>query len=372
MAQKDPCEGNPNISVTTYTSPDGKTAKIYKNTAYDKSWFTNFLNAAVLWHCWVFVQGYVLLYIAWLILPRWISIPFLVLYFVNMAISKAPESGGRLMPLCRLDYNMQIPSGYFQMRTLVEDSVKLDGNSQYMFGLHPHGAHCLGTQAFHLAPSNPLYLLFPRVLEKTHMTCASVMFFLPWVREVLMWYGWIVVSRKNLEKHLAKGSNLGIIVGGEAESILSENGKDKVVLEGRKGFVRLAVRYGVDLVPTYTFHLNETFTFNLNLLAAPRQWIQKNLKVCLPVLWGRWGTPVPHPAPLLVAVGAPIAVPRREQPGGEVDEAVVDRIHAQYMDALSKLFESYKGAAGYGAERKLEVLRAPEADRVHKKTKKES
>lgn len=35
-----------------------------------------------------------------------------------------------------------------------------------MFGLHPHGAHCLGTQAFHLAPSNPLYLLFPRVLEK--------------------------------------------------------------------------------------------------------------------------------------------------------------------------------------------------------------
>lgn len=32
------------------------------------------------------------------------------------------------MPLCRLDYNMQIPSGYFQMRTLVEDSVKLDGN----------------------------------------------------------------------------------------------------------------------------------------------------------------------------------------------------------------------------------------------------
>lgn len=30
MAQKDPCEGNPNISVTTYTSPDGKTAKIYK------------------------------------------------------------------------------------------------------------------------------------------------------------------------------------------------------------------------------------------------------------------------------------------------------------------------------------------------------
>lgn len=27
-----------------------------RNTAYDKSWFTNFLNAAVLWHCWVFVQ----------------------------------------------------------------------------------------------------------------------------------------------------------------------------------------------------------------------------------------------------------------------------------------------------------------------------
>lgn len=40
-----------------------------------------------------------LLYIAWLILPRWISIPFLVLYFVNMAISKAPESGEACRPI---------------------------------------------------------------------------------------------------------------------------------------------------------------------------------------------------------------------------------------------------------------------------------
>ena len=51
-------------------------------------------------------------------------------------------------------------------------------------------------------------------------------------------------GRATCQRVLEKGSSLYICTGGEAESLSTTNGVDAVVLEGRKGFIRLALSYG--------------------------------------------------------------------------------------------------------------------------------
>lgn len=106
-------------------------------------------------------------------------------------------------------------------------------------------------------------------------------------------------SRRYAERALAEGNSLYLCTGGEAESLLSEKGKDKVVLSHRKGFIRLALSYGADLVPTYGFGNTDTYaTYGFGLKF--RLWLSKNFQIALPLFHGRWLTMTPYPATLTV------------------------------------------------------------------------
>ncbi len=56
-------------------------------------------------------------------------------------------------------------------------------------------------------------------------------------------------SAKTASYNLKKDRSLLIFIGGEKEQLMSENGKHKIYLKHRKGFVKLALQYGADLVP---------------------------------------------------------------------------------------------------------------------------
>eukprot|EP00288_Rhodomonas_lens_P002069 CAMPEP_0177725196 /NCGR_PEP_ID=MMETSP0484_2-20121128/19122_1 /TAXON_ID=354590 /ORGANISM="Rhodomonas lens, Strain RHODO" /LENGTH=353 /DNA_ID=CAMNT_0019237693 /DNA_START=38 /DNA_END=1095 /DNA_ORIENTATION=+ len=353
MPKPDPTAQSPFIIKSRVLAADGKKATLYRTNMYQNAPITKFFITSILLNCWVFIQGLGLMWLLWCILPRWLSSSIFGIYAVSYIVHRPQDTGkGRWGWLMKRPSILAIME-YFAMGVLVEDGVDFQPDRQYLIGLHPHAAHCFGSLPFSsLSEHNPLFALFPEFLNKLRLGGATVLFYLPFIREMLYTSGWVLASRKVLEKQLARGGNVGLIIGGEAESIASENLKDKVVIEGRKGFVRLALRYGAELVPTYTFYLNETFHFDPSLAAAPRHWLQRNLKVCLPVLWGLCYTPAPRPAVLLLAIGQPIPVPTR--PGR-------DRIHAQYVSELQRLFEAYKSAAGYAPHRKLEILRAPEA-----------
>ncbi|MFC0289688.1 hypothetical protein, partial [Kaistia hirudinis] len=199
---------------------------------------------------------------------------------------------------------------------------------------------------------NPLYRRFPFLRNKVHSTGASIIYFIPFVRELFMIFGHIDVSRSALKRTLNKGSSVGIVVGGEAEVLLARNDEDTVVLKERKGFVKLALQNGADLLPTYCFHNTNVFHINTSLLRGFRKWLQKNFKCSIPVCWGWRGTPLPHPVPLCLAIGDPIKVPK-PSPGQEITDKMVDEYHKKYIEALTKLFEECKAAAGYPEDRML-------------------
>jgi len=73
-----------------------------------------------------------------------------------------------------------------------------------------------------------------------------------------------------------------------------------------------------------------------------------------PVHAGRWLLPLPlpgSPAGLCVVVGTPIDLGSKADPAPEEVEAGL----ARFIDAISKLFEKYKGPCGY-PEATLEIL----------------
>lgn len=61
------------------------------------------------------------------------------------------------------------------------------------------------------------------------------------------------------------------------------------------------------------------------------------------LLLGRWGTPVPHPARLTVAIGAPMQLPKHDSPPDDLVRTHLDR----YISELQALFEKHKAAAGH-------------------------
>lgn len=58
---------------------------------------------------------------------------------------------------------------------------------------------------------------------------------------------------ENLFRMNPKGLAAVLVVGGASEALNGSHDLIKLVLNKRKGFCKLALRHGVDLVPTFTF-----------------------------------------------------------------------------------------------------------------------
>ena len=87
----------------------------------------------------------------------------------------------------------------------------------------------------------------------------SILFYIPFAREVLLGSGYRDASRTTCERILREGNSIYLVTGGSAESIETEKGKDKVYLKRRLGFIRLAMKFGVPIVPCYAFGQNDVY-----------------------------------------------------------------------------------------------------------------
>ncbi|CAI9588102.1 unnamed protein product, partial [Staurois parvus] len=239
----------------------------------------------------------------------------------------------------------------------------LSPDRNYVLGCHPHGIFSAASFCNFATEATSFSVLYPGV--RPWLAVLAGVFRLPIYREYVMSAGCAPVNKDSLTYILTKcgiGNALFIVVGGAAESLQSRPGEHVVTLGGRKGFVRLALENGADLVPVYCFGENDLYEqirftegswgWKLQLLFQKYVGFAPCLIKGTAVFGeGSWGLN-PFPRPLTSVVGRPIRVPHCPVPS----EEEVSHYHKLYIEGLKQLFDEFKVSCGLSATDVLQII----------------
>ncbi|KAJ1452744.1 diacylglycerol acyltransferase, partial [Pelagophyceae sp. CCMP2097] len=219
------------------------------------------------------------------------------------------------------------------------------GSKQYIVAVHPHG----------LAIFSRLFWQTDRcafLTRKWRIIAANALFYVPVVRELTLLFGAVGASRATFETLLRSGCNVVVYPGGldEANSITDGS---IVTLRLRKGFVRLAVGHGVDILPMFVFGELETLSAVRPLPEVVSKWLQKNFRISTTLFIGRFWLFVPRRVPFDLVVGKPITVTQRD--AGAAFDVELEKVYLAYKAEMVLLFEENKQKFGY-ANRKLVLV----------------
>lgn len=222
-----------------------------------------------------------------------------------------------------------------------EAGARIRAGEKLIFVCHPHGvfpfvATCALVAALG-APSDTGvsdYAFKDHIISDMPTAVASVLRWVPLLKDIIGLFGIIDASGPVLRRRLKKGS-FALYVGGMGELFLCSPNREAVILQRRKGFIKLALREGADVVPIYMFG-------NTTCLSAltwgPLAFLSRKFGVSLTVFWGRWGLPLPRPVKLVYARGRPLGLPHIPEPSDDD----VNKWHAEYCRKLLLLFDTYK------------------------------
>ncbi|CCD24932.1 diacylglycerol O-acyltransferase NDAI_0E01160 [Naumovozyma dairenensis CBS 421] len=247
----------------------------------------------------------------------------------------------------------------FEKKASAMDNMEATG-PRYIFGYHPHGIGALGAFGAIGTEGRDWSQKFPGI-PVSLMTLVT-QFHIPFYRDYLLALGVTSVSKKNSLKTLNKNQSICIVVGGARESLLSSMGSTEIILNKRKGFIKLAIETGnTSLVPVFAF--GETNCYNIlrtdddSWLRKFQLWFKENCGFTIPIFYARgifnydFGL-LPFRTPLNVIVGKPIYVKEKiENPPTEV----VDHYHNLYIEELKRLYYANNEKYGFGDE-DLEIV----------------
>ncbi|KAI4545339.1 hypothetical protein MG293_005605 [Ovis ammon polii] len=265
------------------------------------------------------------------------------------------------------------PGGHYQPFTLpgfswtgrpqskILKTKDLSPEHNYLMGVHPHGLLTFGAFCNFCTEATGFSKIFPGITP--HLATLSWFFKIPFIRDYLMAKGVCSVSQPAIEYLLSHdtGNLVGIVVGGVGEALQSVPNTTRLILQKRKGFVRMALQHGAHLVPTYTFGETEVYDQVLfhkdSFMYKFQSYFRQILGFYFCIFYGRGfrqGSTglLPYPLPIVTVVGEPLPLPKIENPSQEM----VDKYHALYMKALTKLFDQHKTQYGCPETQKLLFL----------------
>lgn len=172
----------------------------------------------------------------------------------------------------------------------------------------------------------------------------------PLLHELVVPLGAVRASHDNALRLFKRGAKVLVYPGGDYEAMRPYRDRDRIVFGGRNGYIRLALRAGVPVVPVVAAGAHETF-----VVLDDGRWLAKRLgadrllrvkvwpiTLCLP-----WGLVIgpgllywPWPTRILIEALAPIAF-ERSGPEAADDEVYVracsDLVEATMQTALTRL-----------------------------------
>ena len=293
--------------------------------------------------------------------------PLLIPYLLYILFSNAGTSGtlSHRSKLLRSSSVWSLFASYFPAR--LHRSAVLPPTRKYIFGYHPHGIISHGAFAAFATEALGFSHLFPGITN-TLLTLDSN-FRVPFYRDYALAMGLASVSRESCENILSKGGANGegmgraitIVVGGARESLDAQPYNLRLVLKRRKGFIKLAIRTGADLVPVLAFGENELYdqvsSESHPMVHKGQMLAKKVLGFTVPLFHARGvfnydvGM-MPYRRPLNVVVGRPIKVVQQPEP----ESRYVNEMHAQYVGELQRIWEEWKDQFARGRKGELEIV----------------
>ncbi|EEP82946.1 conserved hypothetical protein [Uncinocarpus reesii 1704] len=265
------------------------------------------------------------------------------------------------------------PSAPECKRTLNQSRPRLQGTEsplgKYIFGYHPHGIISHGAFAAFATEALGFSELFPGITNS--LLTLDSNFRLPFYRDYALAMGLASVSRESCENLLSKGGADGegmgraitIVVGGARESLDAQPHMIRLFLKRRKGFIKLAIRTGADLVPVLAFGENELYKQVASdqhpLIHKFQLLVKRTMGFTIPLFHARGvfnydvGL-MPYRRPLNIVVGKPIPVlqqPHRDK----IEDKYVDDLHARYVASLQTLWEEWKDTFATERQSELEI-----------------
>eukprot|EP01127_Copromyxa_protea_P022546 TRINITY_DN8135_c0_g1_i3.p1 TRINITY_DN8135_c0_g1~~TRINITY_DN8135_c0_g1_i3.p1 ORF type:complete len:315 (-),score=55.70 TRINITY_DN8135_c0_g1_i3:25-969(-) len=222
---------------------------------------------------------------------------------------------------------------YFSFKVINKAAGKFDGKKSYMFAEFPHGVFPLGF----ILSATIVQKIFPGL--RVEGATASVLFRIPILRQLSLWFGSRPATTKNIHKLIDQGS-VGLLPGGIAEIFVATPKKEIIYLKKRKGFVRIALERGTDILPVYYFGNTQLFNF----VGGPLEAICRKLRMSAILFYGRYYLPIPFQVPITMVIGDIISVKATPNPS----EEDIDKLHAEVMSRMKQLFDEHKGAYGWG------------------------
>jgi 2-acylglycerol O-acyltransferase 2 len=323
-------------------------------------------TAAILFHCMSIV---LLVSVFWFTCANPLTWPLLVPYLIHLSVSSAASNGTlgyrseflRSLPLWKLF------AGYFPVK--LHKTHDLDPKRKYIFGYHPHGIISHGAWSAFATNALGFSEKFPGITNS--LLTLDSNFRLPFYRDWILAMGIRSVSKESIWNILSKGGpkNDGegravtIVIGGARESLEAHPGTLRLILKGRKGFVKMALRTGADLVPVLAFGENELYD-QLSPKTHPtvhkiQMFVLKVFKFTVPALHGRGllnydvGL-MPYRRPVNIVVGKPIRVDHPQ--GSQPPQEELDRLHELYVQEVQNLWDTYKDQFAKGRTAELQII----------------
>jgi len=157
------------------------------------------------------------------------------------------------------------------------------------------------------------------------------------------------------------GRAITIVVGGARESLDAHPYSLRLVLKCRKGFVKMAIRTGADLVPVLAFGENDIYD-QFRAESHPKihkfqLMVKKLLGFTIPLFHARGvfnydvGL-MPYRRPLNIVVGPPVMVVQKAKP----EQEDIDRVHGEYVRELERLWDLWKDEFAPHRKEELQII----------------
>ena len=168
-----------------------------------------------------------------------------------------------------------------------------------------------------------------------------MLFKIPLLRELLLLLRVREASTSTLDALLASGRSVALNPGGLHEQVHTTHECEEMHVQPKLGFIRLAMRHGVPLLPSYGFGENQLY--RSSWYAEPtlplRQWLAANLRIGLPAVHGQMGTIFPFPTHHAFVVGQPVPTgPPNDNPTSEE----VEEVFGRWKQEVQRIFDENK------------------------------